>query len=96
VTPDYLDGFETPAVRAPEHDKQHKPDHTADEPQPACGAQPADGQRWTVEEHDQNREHCRHQRCYGSPAPSKGGKRHVREAAADDHQLAIGGGRWSE
>jgi len=96
--PEFLVGLDDPAVRVPTRDKQHRPDWTADEPTPACGAEVPDHRDWVAEERDESgREQCPHHRCFGSPSTMSGGPaRHVQEAAADDHQLDLTNTRWSE
>ena len=96
--PEHLRDLEDPSVRVPVRDKQHRPDWTADEPQPACGAQVPDNRDWVAEERDEEaREQCHHQKCYGTPSTMSGGPaRHVQRAAADDHQLDLSSARWSQ
>lgn len=96
--PDFLLGLDDPAARVPTRNKQHRIDWTADEPQPACGAEVPDDRNWVAEERDpENRDQCHHQRCYGTPSTMNGGPaRHVQKAAADDHQLDLDSARWSQ
>lgn len=95
--PDWLREFDTPAVRAGVRDKQHKPDQTADDPQPACGAPVSDNVDWTAEERDEHRAQCHHQRCWGDTKNQDGGPpTHVQEAAADRQQLGLENARWSQ
>jgi hypothetical protein len=96
--PSFLVELDTPAVRVETQNKQHRPDWTADEPQPACGADIPDHRGWIAEERDESgRDQCHHQNCWGTPRTMDGGPaRHVQKAAADDHQLDLDSPRWSQ
>lgn len=95
---DWLTGYDTPVVRASRNAKQHRPDTTQDEPAARCGAQLPDHKDWQVEERDEDRSRCYHQKCYGQPATSQeeATPEHVLDAKEDRRQLDLANPRWSE